>query len=99
MQPVPPSTTTLGFPLSDSTKAPLANPNDKPMEDYAKDFLFGSLLCVRLRIGTDARPCIAPRTARVRWSAVAVVAPVSCAAGRAGQGTAQWPGIQEEMSL
>src|SRR6218665_1968572 len=36
MQPVPPSNTTLGLPLSDAIKAAWANPNDKPMEDYAK---------------------------------------------------------------
>ncbi|MCW5287330.1 transporter substrate-binding domain-containing protein [Verminephrobacter eiseniae] len=36
MQPVPPSNVTLGLPLSDAIKAAWANPNDKPMEDYAK---------------------------------------------------------------
>ena len=36
MQPVPPTNTKIGLPLSDATKAAWANPNDKPMEDYAK---------------------------------------------------------------
>ncbi len=36
MQPVPPSNTRIGLPLSDATKAAWANPNDKPMEDYAR---------------------------------------------------------------
>jgi glutamate/aspartate transport system substrate-binding protein len=36
MQPIPPSNTKIGLPLSDATKAAWANPNDKPMEDYAK---------------------------------------------------------------
>ena len=36
MQPIPPSGTKVGLPLSDATKAAWANPNDKPMEDYAK---------------------------------------------------------------
>ncbi|HSI61084.1 MAG TPA: amino acid ABC transporter substrate-binding protein [Ideonella sp.] len=36
MQPIPPSNTKVGLPLSDATKAAWANPNDKPMEDYAK---------------------------------------------------------------
>ncbi len=36
MQPIPPKNTKVGLPLSDSTKAAWANPNDKPMEDYAK---------------------------------------------------------------
>lgn len=36
MQPVPPTNTVIGLPLSDATKAAWANPNDKPMEDYAK---------------------------------------------------------------
>jgi len=35
-QPIPPSNTKVGLPLSDATKAAWANPNDKPMEDYAK---------------------------------------------------------------
>ncbi len=34
--PIPPKNTRVGLPLSDSTKAAWANPNDKPMEDYAK---------------------------------------------------------------
>ncbi len=36
MQPVPPTNTRIGLPLSDATKAAWAAPNDKPMEDYAK---------------------------------------------------------------
>ena len=36
MQPIPPTNTKVGLPLSDATKAAWANPNDKPMEDYAK---------------------------------------------------------------
>ena len=36
MQPIPPSNTKVGLPLSDATKAAWATPNDKPMEDYAK---------------------------------------------------------------
>ena len=36
MQPIPPSNTKVGLPLSDATKAAWANPNDKPSEDYAK---------------------------------------------------------------
>jgi len=36
LKPVPPSNVTIGLPLSDATKAAWANPNDKPMEDYAK---------------------------------------------------------------
>ena len=35
MQPIPPNNVTLNMPASDSTKAAWANPNDKPMEDYA----------------------------------------------------------------
>ena len=35
-QPIPPSNTKVGLPLSDATKAAWAAPNDKPMEDYAK---------------------------------------------------------------
>ncbi|WP_048440401.1 amino acid ABC transporter substrate-binding protein [Caenimonas sp. SL110] len=34
--PIPPKNTKVGLPLSESTKAAWANPNDKPMEDYAK---------------------------------------------------------------
>ena len=36
MSPIPPKNTKVGLALSDSTKAAWANPNDKPMEDYAK---------------------------------------------------------------
>ena len=36
MQPIPPANVNLKMPISDSTKAAWANPNDKPMEDYAK---------------------------------------------------------------
>ncbi len=36
MQPVPPTNTKIGLPLSEATKAAWANPNDKPLEDYAK---------------------------------------------------------------
>jgi glutamate/aspartate transport system substrate-binding protein len=36
LQAIPPSNTKVGLPLSDATKAAWANPNDKPMEDYAK---------------------------------------------------------------
>lgn len=36
MSPIPPKNTKVGLPLSESTKAAWANPNDKPMEDYAK---------------------------------------------------------------
>jgi len=36
MQPVPPTNTKIGLPLSEATKAAWAHPNDKPMEDYAK---------------------------------------------------------------
>ncbi len=36
MQPIPPANTRIGLPLSEATKAAWANPNDKPMEDYAK---------------------------------------------------------------
>ncbi len=35
MQPIPPSNTKVGLPVSDATKAAWANPNDKPVEDYA----------------------------------------------------------------
>ncbi|WP_457330390.1 transporter substrate-binding domain-containing protein [Rhizobacter sp. P5_C2] len=35
-QPIPPSNTKVGLPLSDATKAAWATPNDKPMEDYVK---------------------------------------------------------------
>jgi glutamate/aspartate transport system substrate-binding protein len=36
MQPIAPSNTKVGLPLSDATKAAWANPNDKPVEEYAK---------------------------------------------------------------
>ena len=36
MQPVPPANVKIGLPLSTATKEAWANPNDKPMEDYAK---------------------------------------------------------------
>ncbi|GKQ56602.1 MAG: amino acid ABC transporter substrate-binding protein [Sphaerotilus natans] len=36
MQPIPPSNTPVGLPLSEATKAAWANPNDKPAEEYAK---------------------------------------------------------------
>jgi glutamate/aspartate transport system substrate-binding protein len=36
MQPIPPSNTKVGLPVSDATKAAWANPNDKPAEDYAE---------------------------------------------------------------
>jgi glutamate/aspartate transport system substrate-binding protein len=36
MQPIPPSNTKVGLAVSASTKDAWANPNDKPMEDYAK---------------------------------------------------------------
>ena len=36
MQPVPPTNLAIGLPLSAATKDAWANPNDKPMEDYAK---------------------------------------------------------------
>ena len=36
MQPVPPTNTKIGLPLSEATKAAWANPNDKTLEDYAK---------------------------------------------------------------
>jgi len=36
MQPIPPKNARVGLALSDSTKMAWANPNDKPMEDYAK---------------------------------------------------------------
>ena len=35
MQPIPPNNASLNMPVSDSTKAAWASPNDKPMEDYA----------------------------------------------------------------
>jgi glutamate/aspartate transport system substrate-binding protein len=36
LQPIPPANVKVGLPLSDATKNAWANPNDKPMEDYAK---------------------------------------------------------------
>ncbi|HEY0818437.1 MAG TPA: amino acid ABC transporter substrate-binding protein [Rhizobacter sp.] len=36
MQPIPPSNTKVGLALSQATKDAWANPNDKPMEDFAK---------------------------------------------------------------
>jgi glutamate/aspartate transport system substrate-binding protein len=36
MQPIPPKNTRVALPLSDTTKAAWANPNDKPAEEYAK---------------------------------------------------------------
>ena len=35
-QPIPPTNTRVGLPVSDATKAAWAAPNDKPAEDYAK---------------------------------------------------------------
>lgn len=35
MQPVPPTNTKIGLPPNENTKAAWANPNDKPMEEYA----------------------------------------------------------------
>jgi glutamate/aspartate transport system substrate-binding protein len=35
LQPIPPAGAKVGLPLSEATKAAWANPNDKPMEDYA----------------------------------------------------------------
>jgi glutamate/aspartate transport system substrate-binding protein len=36
VQPIPPKNTKVGYAASESTKAAWANPNEKPMEDYAK---------------------------------------------------------------
>ncbi|SEA74711.1 transporter substrate-binding domain-containing protein [Variovorax sp. YR216] len=36
MQPIPPTNTKVGLPLSEATKAAWANPNNKPMEDFNK---------------------------------------------------------------
>ena len=36
LQPIPPNNVSLNMPASESTKAAWANPNNKPMEDYAK---------------------------------------------------------------
>jgi len=35
LQPIPPTNTKIGLPLSQATKDAWANPNDKPMEEYA----------------------------------------------------------------
>jgi glutamate/aspartate transport system substrate-binding protein len=36
VQPIPPTNTKVGLPLSDATKQAWASPNDKPLEDYLK---------------------------------------------------------------
>jgi glutamate/aspartate transport system substrate-binding protein len=36
VQPIPPKNTRVGLPASDATKAAWANPNDNPVEAYAK---------------------------------------------------------------
>jgi glutamate/aspartate transport system substrate-binding protein len=36
VQPIPPSNTRVGLPVSEATKAAWATPNDKPLEDYLK---------------------------------------------------------------
>nr|WP_316643724.1 amino acid ABC transporter substrate-binding protein [uncultured Roseateles sp.] len=36
LQPIPPANVKVGLALNENTKAAWANPNDKPMEDYAK---------------------------------------------------------------
>ncbi len=36
MQPIPPTNTKVGLPLSEATKAAWANPSNRPMEDFAK---------------------------------------------------------------
>jgi glutamate/aspartate transport system substrate-binding protein len=36
MQPIPPANTRIGLPASEATKAVWANPNDKPVEEFAK---------------------------------------------------------------
>jgi glutamate/aspartate transport system substrate-binding protein len=36
MQPIPPTNTRVGLPVSEATKAAWASPNDKPVEEYAK---------------------------------------------------------------
>ena len=36
MQPIPPNNSKLNLPLSDATKSAWANPNDKPLEEYAQ---------------------------------------------------------------
>ena len=35
VQPIPPNNTKVGLPVSEATKSAWANPNDKPMEEYA----------------------------------------------------------------
>jgi glutamate/aspartate transport system substrate-binding protein len=35
-QPIPPTNTSVGLPLSEATRAAWASPNDKPLEDYLK---------------------------------------------------------------
>ena len=35
LKPIPPANVTVNLPLSDATKSAWANPNDKPMEEYA----------------------------------------------------------------
>ncbi|MBY0414615.1 MAG: transporter substrate-binding domain-containing protein, partial [Bdellovibrionales bacterium] len=35
MQPIPPTNAKVGMPVNENTKAAWANPNDKPMEEYA----------------------------------------------------------------
>ena len=36
IQPIPPTNTPVGLPMSEATKSAWAHPNDKPMEDYSK---------------------------------------------------------------
>ena len=36
LQPIPPANTTVGLAMSDATKAAMANPTDKPLEEYAQ---------------------------------------------------------------
>jgi glutamate/aspartate transport system substrate-binding protein len=36
MQPIPPANTRIGLPASEATRNAWANPNDRPMEDYAR---------------------------------------------------------------
>ncbi len=36
LQPIPPTNTRVGLPLSEATRAAWATPNDKPMEDYVR---------------------------------------------------------------
>jgi glutamate/aspartate transport system substrate-binding protein len=36
MQPIPPANVRIGLPVSDATKTAWANPNDKPVEEFAK---------------------------------------------------------------